>query len=164
VKLGWRWSRASQMPQAQAVTQRTFEDLQHFFTWPHFDAEVADASSTTTFASVGLTVVDDPYTLLSVASRIQVPRDFDSWWFIGRMSVKFFEPNAGKLQVGFKLDGATDDDLMTDTYCAGSVDWRSDVTVIYPVSKGNYLVPCVRSPNNTFITACRVKGFFLPHA
>lgn len=165
-QLGWRNSRPNEFqgPDARPLSDQ-FVDIQKFMTWPHFQAVIEPGVAiAAAFTAKVLTPTIDPFQLLTVSTRIQVPRDFDSWWFVGYAHVFMAASGvAGTHNVGWMLNGATQNNYLGSFYTPSAAATRTFIHSQQPLNKSDYLQVGVSAPAATTVTSAVVSGYFLPY-
>lgn len=166
MQLGWRVARPNDFegPDSRPLKD-TFGNLQQFMTWPHFTATVDAVAITAAsgFVKRAITAVDDPYSLIRSNDDIQVPRDFDTWMFIGSCGILTDVDGPARGLVGWFRNGTDIPAFDHETWTpAGATDWRATATIVQPVKKGDTLAVGAFTSVNGNIVSGRANGFFLP--
>jgi len=170
VRLGWRWSRPNDFTSPDHRPLRdTFGHLQHTLTWPHFRIErAADqvVASGATYTVVWDTQVEDPWNLWRSGSSVQVPHDWNEWWFVGVAGVHCdLLSGASRRVLGIYVNGVIDPGGAQATY-PNSVNGglRANTSIQVPLKKTDTLA--VRYTNNAAaddaLTHATFSGYFLP--
>lgn len=164
-RLGWEWTRPNDFETPdQRPLKDSFQTLNKSLTFPHFRAQITGGQATGAMAPKNLTVVSDPFTLMGVANRIQVPRSTNDWWFIGYVNC-LVTAFVGLGSIGFLPNGVTDTTLLYTSYTPGGIAVRLAGMMQFPVTKNDYIQVGVSSQaaSTTATTAeSRISGYFMP--
>lgn len=161
-KLGWRFPRPNDYAGPDKKPLRdTFGNLQQFMTWPHCVFSVDGQAYDTTFSQKNITATEDPYQLI-VGEVVQVPRDFDRWWFTGTVGVEH-SAQIGRHILGWWLNGAQMADWYHEIhFTTATANHRLLSTISMPVRKGDTLSVATRGPGAGLIGQGRGTCWFLP--
>src|SRR5262245_38184816 len=160
--LGWKHPRPNdyQGPD-QRPLRDTFASLQQNMTWPHFGASIDNQSNSNAFIKRTITPFDDPYQLIRSDDTIQVPRDFQTWMFIG---VCFCITDVTGPTRGLLSWYVSGTELVGDeNHCpAGTIDCRVSAVGMTPVQRGQTIEIRALSSAGGTISSGSAWGMFLP--
>lgn len=173
MRLGWRNSRPNDFQSQDLKPLRDqFNDLQKFLTIPHLSL------TRTTDGPIGAGVtytmewgneIEDPYDLFNPSAAtdhiINVPHEFDTWWFVGSASIALTPGAAAARRAwGCHLNGVVRDYQTVWVTTAATV--RINLNVQAPVKVGDTID--FRYINNSAaaddLFDAWFNGFFLPRS
>lgn len=160
--LGWRQPRPNDFEGPdQKPIKDTHGSLQQFMTWPHFGVSIDNQANSNSFIKRTITPFDDPYQLIRSDDTIQVPRDFQTWMFIGVAFLITEVAGPQRALLSWFVGGV---ELVGDENHApaGTVDARLSAVGMTPVQRGQSLELRALGSAGGTITSGSAWGIFLP--
>jgi len=156
MKLGWRNPRRGNADAA-------LHDLQRFMVWPHFVATIdAGQAVTSTYGPKTITATDDPYSMVLASDVIRVPKDFDTWLFVGYAAALIGNAGTGRYLLGWYRNGVALNNDIGEVHSATGLSVRVLAPIQLVVTQGQTLGIGASAPGATTVASGRLSGYFLP--